>query len=138
MGWILITENNWWSGLPEPVQDFVKTKGLSYERMSEEDSDWRCAYTLDTTSDREVAGACVFGPSSSGIFIEASAPNITSLMICVASAVKELSSTTVPVLTTDEVVQDCLTACGINSQLYRKIDDGLLRIDSGHDRPNEE
>ncbi len=120
------------------MQDFVKTKGLSYERMSEEDSDWRCAYTLDTTSDREVAGACVFGPASSGIFIEASAPNITSLMICVASAVKELSSTTIPVLTTDEVVQDCLTACGINSQLYRKIDDGLLRIDSGHDRPDEE
>jgi len=71
----------------------------------------------------------------------ASAPAIgkTQLMICVASAaMKELSSTTIAVLVLDEDVQDCLTACGINSQLYRKIDDGFLRIDSGYERSHEE
>jgi hypothetical protein len=134
----LITQNNWWQGLPDIVQDFVKAEDLQHERLSKEDSDWRCAYTLDNTGDREVAGACVFGPLSSGVLMQAQAIGKTQLMICVASAAMELTSTTIAVLVLDEDVQDCLTACGINSQLYRKIDDGFLRIDSGYERSHEE
>ena len=133
----MITQNNWWQGLPDIVQDFVKTNDLQYERLSKEDSDWRCAYTLDNTGDREVAGACVFGPAASGILMEAQALRVTQLMICVASAADELTSTTMPVLVLNQDVQDCLTACGLQSQLYKRVDDGLL-INSGDNGINEE
>ena len=133
----MITQNNWWQGLPDIVQDFIKTKDLQYERLSKEDSDWRCAYTLDNTGDREVAGACVFGPASNGVLVQAQAVGKTQLMICVASAAHELTSTTMPVLVFEQEVQDCLTACGLNSQLYKRVDDGLL-INNGDRGINEE
>tara|TARA_Y100000385_G_scaffold86769_1_gene89214 strand:- start:9709 stop:10119 length:411 start_codon:yes stop_codon:yes gene_type:complete len=136
----MIVRNEWWESLPESVRDYIKLDSeMPVGVASKEDSDWRVAYLLASDAgDTEVAGVCMFGPMQSGIMFYAQAVDTPSLMICIASAVKELSSTTVPILVTQDEVYSCLLTCGINSQLYRKIDDGLLRIDSGHERTDEE
>ena len=130
----MIIKNEWWDSLPESVTDYAKQSQKLRDFTSVEgNSDWRAAYLKDVDADdTEVVGLCIFGPlPSSGLLLEADALDLQSLMICVASAARELSSTTMPVLVTDDTVQNCLTACGINSQLYRKIDDALLRTDRG-------
>lgn len=136
----MIVRNEWWETLPENVRDYIKLDSeMPVGMASQEDSDWRVAYLLASDAgDTEVAGVCMFGPVSSGILFHTQAVDTPSLMICIASAVTELSSTTVPILVTQDKVQSCLSTCGINSQLYRKIDDGLLRTDSGHERTYEE
>lgn len=102
-------------------------------------SDWQCHYSFTDASDMEVTGFCAAGPADGYLFVVAEASDFQTLVAVVAATAGSLPSTTLPVVTVDDMTTGILRYMGIAVSHINRSDDagnGTGSDEAGlHDAP---